>query len=87
MTVYVDNVEWSKPNGRKKYAHMTADSLEELHTFAENVGIKKHWFHRGSRYPHYDINADQHAMAIANGAMLIRSPELVKIAKHLYGRL
>lgn len=30
-------------------------SIENLHKMAEQLGIKRCWFHRGSRYPHYDI--------------------------------
>lgn len=86
MTIYVDDAVWMKPNGRKKYAHMTADSLDELHQFAWNNQIKKHWFHRGSRYPHYDINSDQQSLMIKAGALLIDSKELVIIAKKLYGK-
>lgn len=63
---------------------MTADSLTELHSFAATIGVKRHWFHRGSRYPHYDINEDQRSAAIANGAVAISSKELVPISKLLY---
>lgn len=84
MTVYVDPAVFMKPNGRKKYAHMTADTLEELHTFAANVGVKKHFYHRGSRYPHYDITEIQREMIVNAGACEITSGELAKIAKKLY---
>lgn len=81
--IYVDEAEWSKPNGRKKYAHMTADSIAELHEFANSIGIKRCWWHSGSLYPHYDINVEQRLKAIENGAKAINSKELVGIAKKL----
>lgn len=81
--VYVDTPVFQKPNGRKKYAHLTADSLEELHKFAESIGVKRHFFHRPSRHPHYDITEDQVTIAIAHGAKQILSKELVQIAKLL----
>lgn len=84
MTAYVDLPEFKKPNGRKWYAHMTADSLEELHQFAAQIGVKKHFFHRGSKYPHYDINEDQWIAAKYAGAICISSKELVKVAKSLW---
>ncbi len=72
--IYVDAAEWKKsPAGRKSYAHMVADSMEELHTFAERIGAKKHFFHRSKTAPHYDITSEQHAVAIANGAQLVTS--------------
>ena len=42
--VYVDRV------------HMVADSLKELHSFAEKIGLKRHFF-EGVRkgHPHYDL--------------------------------
>lgn len=46
--IYVDAATWKKPNGRKAYAHMVADSIEELHEFAAKIGVKPHFFHRSS---------------------------------------
>lgn len=84
--VYVDPAVWKKPNGRVYYCHMTADSLEELHTFAATIGVKRCWFHRGSRYPHYDVNADKRLEAIASGAVELEAKQVVEIAKKLYVR-
>ncbi|MCK5548582.1 MAG: DUF4031 domain-containing protein [Thermoplasmata archaeon] len=37
--------------------HVVSDSsLDELHQWARDQGIGKHFFHRG-RWPHYDIPA------------------------------
>lgn len=84
MTVYVDEAIFKKSvNGRKTYAHMSADSLHELHAFAFLCGIKKHFFHRGSKYPHYDITSEQQVEMIKFGAVLISSKELCIIAKLL----
>ena len=30
-------------------------SVENLHAMAADLGIKRCWFHGGSKYPHYDI--------------------------------
>lgn len=30
-------------------------SVENLHRMADDLGIKRCWFHSGSRFPHYDI--------------------------------
>ena len=86
MTVYVDLPIFKKSeNGRKSYAHMTADSLQELHDFARDTGVKPHFFHRGSAYPHYDVTSDQVPGLISAGAKQISSKELVIFAKKLRG--
>lgn len=83
--VYVDEAVFKKSErGRKTYAHMSADSIEELHLFALSNGIKKHFFHRGSHYPHYDVTSDQQIDMIKAGAVLISSKELCMIAKSLF---
>lgn len=36
--------------------HLISDvSMSELHRMACLMGIKRCWFHSGSRFPHYDI--------------------------------
>lgn len=76
--IYVDAAEWKKsPTGRKSYAHMVADSMDELHEFARKIGVKPHFFHRSKTAPHYDITSDQHVVAIANGAQLVTSREVL----------
>lgn len=30
-------------------------TVENLHVMAKDLGIKRCWFHSGSKYPHYDI--------------------------------
>lgn len=82
--IYIDSATWKKsPNGRKSYAHMVADSLEELHAFAINIGIKPHFYHRSKTAPHYDITSEQHAVALTNGAVLVDSREVLKKSKLL----
>lgn len=81
MTVYVDPAVWKKPKGKKFYAHLVADTLEELHAFSETVGIKQHFFHSSAKWKHYDITSEQRDLAIAAGAIPITSKELVLVAK------
>lgn len=53
------------PNGRVKYCHMTADTLEELHAFAKEADIPRHWFHRSRKgIPHYDLNPKNRRKAL-----------------------
>lgn len=79
--VYVDSPIFKKsPNGRKSYCHMVADSISELHLFAEQIGVKKHFYHR-ARYFHYDLTSDQHVVAVAQGAKEVSSREILEISK------
>lgn len=82
--IYVDAPIWKKsPNGRKSYAHMVADSLEELHEFAKRIGVKPHFFHRSKTAPHYDITSEQHGVAVAHGAKEVDSREVLAKGKNL----
>jgi hypothetical protein len=76
VTVYVD-----KPRAffhkRKKYCHLMADTLDELHAFAARIGCKRCWFDRD----HYDLREHEFELAVAAGAVVVSSRELVKLRK------
>ena len=76
MTVYVDPLR-SYPHKRKQYAHMMADTLEELHAFAASIGVAKHWFHGD----HYDLREAEWNTAISQGVTLVSSRALVLLKK------
>ena len=78
MTIYVDHLRFH-PHKRKRYAHMVADTLSELHTFAEQAGIKRCWFDRN----HYDLNPKNHEAALAKGAQLVESKIVATVRKRL----
>ncbi|CAB3754523.1 DUF4031 domain-containing protein [Paraburkholderia humisilvae] len=81
MAVYVDDagIVWK---GKLRF-HMTADSLDELHAFAQAVGINRCWYHTGARHPHYDVIEAQRAAAIANGAIAVTQRELMRVARRI----
>lgn len=58
--------------------HLVADTLKELHEFAESIGLKRCWFH-GLRknHPHYDLHGDFSDIVIKNGAIVISSKEIL----------
>lgn len=68
MTVYVDDarIAW---RGRR-WCHLQADTLEELHAFAANIGLKREWFQEGTRPEahHYDVSETVRSDAIKAGA-------------------
>jgi hypothetical protein len=58
--------------------HLVADTLDELHAFAESIGMKRSWFQDHPRHPHYDtISKGKKSKAIKAGAILISSKEIV----------
>ncbi len=66
MTVYVDEAVW--PWRGKKWAHLMADDLEELHEFALKLGLKRAWYQYSARHAHYDVTANKREQAILLGA-------------------
>jgi hypothetical protein len=80
VTVYVDNARIPATVGRVKgrWSHLIADSREELHEFAQGIGLKRSWFQPGkplggkpSRHWHYDVTDSMRERAIAAGAQAI----------------
>jgi len=78
MTVYVDKQE--NQFGRMKMCHMLADSVDELHAFAEKIGMKRSWFQPKST-PHYDLSKSRRLLAIQNGAVEIEADKVVEIIR------
>jgi hypothetical protein len=77
MTVYVDDASIPATAGRNssRWSHLFADSQEELHTFAAQLGLRREWFQPGSPvagqpspFWHYDVTAGKRAQAIRLGA-------------------
>jgi signal recognition particle subunit SEC65 len=80
MAVYVDDARNSY--GRMLMSHMIADSLEELHEMAGNVGLRRKWF-QNVRLPHYDLCQSKKRLAVNYGAIEVSAKELIRIAKEL----
>lgn len=62
--------------GRMVMCHMVADTLPELHSMAEKIGIARRWF-QDKRIPHYDLCKSKRALALQFGAVAVTSRELV----------
>ena len=85
MTVYVDNARIPARVGRHtaRWSHLTADTPEELHAFADDLGSAREWFQarcKNGRCPtvddvcvhfHYDVVDTRRTKAIAAGAEAI----------------
>lgn len=66
-----------------KPGHMVSDtSLDELHTFAASIGLRREWF-QNKRIPHYDLTTQRmRAKAIRSGAVPVGSKDIVRKAVH-----
>jgi hypothetical protein len=70
--VLVDECRWLW-RGRR-WCHLVSDeSLDELHTFAERLGVPR----RAFQGDHYDLDEDRRARAVALGAQVVSSREIV----------
>ncbi|MCO5999973.1 DUF4031 domain-containing protein [Actinoallomurus rhizosphaericola] len=72
MTVLIDRPLW--PARGRLWSHMVSDaSYEELHAFADRLGVPRRAFDRD----HYDVPAEVYDAAVALGADPVGSQELV----------
>lgn len=73
MAVYVDEAIW--PWRGRRWAHLMADSLEELHAFATRLGLKRAWFQaKPGGAAHYDVTDTVRARALQLGAVALVRP-------------
>jgi Protein of unknown function (DUF4031) len=84
MAILIDSF-YNGAHGPSRYrhrrcGHLVSDkSLEELHAFAERIGLRREWFQRKS-IPHYDLTGDAYRLALEHGAILVSSREIVRRA-------
>jgi Protein of unknown function (DUF4031) len=71
--IYIDQAVHSRRG--KKWCHLTADELGELHEFAAKLGLKQSWFQEHPIMPHYDVVEAKREMAIALGAISLTTVE------------
>ena len=81
MAVYVDRARVQFKE--KLWCHLMADTLEELHIFAQNMNIDARLFHRNASYPHYDITLEMRMTVIAHGAIDADRRTIIACGKRL----
>jgi len=84
MSVYVDPMQPCIQSNKwpYKYAcHLVADSVEELHEFAAQLGLHRSWFQGSGSTPHYDLTTRMRAKAIRLGAFSVSVKEFVKLMR------
>jgi len=76
VTILIDEPRWWH-RGRR-WCHLVSDeSLDELHEFADAVGIPR----RGFQGDHYDVPEEYRDGLIAAGAQVVESRELLRRLK------
>lgn len=70
MSVYLDsaNILWRG----KRWCHLYADSLAELVSFGDRVGLRRSWLQHGSHgdgFPHYDVTGTMLDRCLTEGAI------------------
>ncbi len=60
--------------------HLTGDSLQELHRFAQSVGLKREWFQEHHCHPHYDITTSRMLRKIlaTDRVRMVKTKQLLK---------
>lgn len=73
MTILIDEARWWWKG--QKWCHLISDtSYDELHDFADGIGIPR----RGFQGDHYDIPEEYRDRLVAAGAEQVESRELLR---------
>ncbi len=73
MTVYIDPPDW--PGHGRMWSHLVSDvSFDELHAFAQRLGVPERAFERD----HYDIPSHRYEDVVRGGAVQVGSKELLR---------
>ncbi len=57
--------------------HLLADTEEELHEFAAELGMKRKWF-QGTSIPHYDLTVKRRERAVKLGATEETAKQMIR---------
>lgn len=72
MSVYVDALQRLGYVGRlgPLWCHLIADTEDELHAFAQRIGMKRSWFQGPPKHDaHYDLVPSRRKLAVIGGAV------------------
>ncbi len=83
MTVYVDEAIW--PFQGRKWCHLLADDIDELHRFAASLGLHRTSYQGPPKTPspHYDLTSFERRRAISYGAQSCDRTAVVMIVRKL----
>lgn len=71
---------------RNGWCHMVGDTIPNLHSFADSIGLKRCWFQnkKNKNQPHYDVKGDMIEKAIKAGAIQVNSRDIIEFLKSHY---
>ncbi len=81
--IYVDELvdysKWTRWPAPDLWCHMVTDGhIDELHHFAERIGLRRERFQGHPSHPHYDLRPDKRALALQMGAKEATIREVVE---------
>jgi hypothetical protein len=81
--IFVDEMLMPATVGRVqgKWSHLFGDDIEELHRFAEQIGLQRSWFQKDKRLPHYDVVESKRLAAINAGAVAVTLRQTAEFMK------
>ena len=83
MAVYVDEAIWRWAG--RKWCHLLADDVDELHRFAAVIGVHRLLYQGPPKTsaPHYDITVLERARALRLGAVPCNREEIVAVFRRV----
>jgi hypothetical protein len=83
MAVYVDDAIWDWQG--RKWCHLLADGVDELHRFAFKLGLHRTSYQGPPKTsaPHYDLTALERRRAIALGAIVCDRAAIVAVYRQV----
>jgi hypothetical protein len=83
MAVYVDAAIWHWAG--RRWCHLLADDIDQLHRFAIQLGITRASFQGPPKAttPHYDLTAFERSRALALGAIPCDRQQVVMLKRQL----
>jgi hypothetical protein len=83
MAVYVDEAIW--PFQGRKWCHLLADDIDELHRFAVRLGLHRSSYQGPPKTssPHYDLTSFERSRALRYGAQPCDRTAVVMIVRKL----
>ncbi|WP_458762826.1 DUF4031 domain-containing protein [Cupriavidus basilensis] len=67
----------------RHWCHLVADTLDELHSFARALGLRRAWFQAQASLPHYDVTVETRSIALSRGANVVDRRTLVNVGRQL----
>ena len=83
MAVYVDDAIWHWQG--RKWCHLIADEIDELHRFAARLGLHRTSYQGPPKTssPHYDLTSFERSRALRYGARACDRTTVVMIVRKL----